>query len=451
MKMPQSVELERDEKMISSLCSNLSDKQMMVIFASFGSFHEILKVRRVCRRWRSLVDKFFASQKVLDLKAVFGDESRAPDEPETCLAILRIVISKCSGLNVLDIGSFTSCYNFSVQPRWEYEEDGQFMMKVGHFAFGDGDLQMISEKCPKLRVLRLSWLFETISDEGLRFVQANCNNLEQLELDDCWNVSGRYFHLFNQQIKQLSCVETTVNPEMIVSQLLKGPARSALQTLYLGLAEGGSSLEALRKGEEERVDYAAILQELCGSFHSLKQLSWDFRLHSEHSAQNIANLHNLEALDLKTDTTALTDVAFTRIMRSCPKMKRCALELYRESDVFLGLTDDGLKQMPIYWPHVLLLSLRNMPHVTDKSIFKILTECHSIEMLRIDDSPLVTIKTINCAREIAAQRVAFKIKLGQSSSFEENPRTMKESPREKVLPSFTDEEFDEKLFETPLN
>ncbi|RWS22063.1 hypothetical protein B4U80_11712, partial [Leptotrombidium deliense] len=187
---------------------------------------------------------------------------------------------------------------------------------------------------------------------GLKSLIVNCPNIEYLDLDDCWNITGKYFHLLSPNLKRLNCQETTVIPDIIVQQLIKGPAKHSLTTFMTGLSVGG---DISRKSQ----DMFDVLMQVCENFYNLQHFCWDYRVRVEHSSIQIGQLSNLITLDLRTDSASLTDVALMRIMRYCPRIKRLAIEMYNEKSEFMGVTDESLKD----------LHLHRLPEVHDHEHF----------------------------------------------------------------------------------
>lgn len=202
-------------------------------------------------------------------------------------------------------------------------------------------MRTLAEQCPQLKVLKLSKLFDTVTDEGLRFVITSCSNLERLDLDDCWEITGKYFHILPSTIKRINCREST-HTDLMVRQIAKGPAKrqgSALGTLLLGMSNGGLRCKL-------DFDAVEVFQEVCNACVSLKYFAWDLRLRVESATQAIATLYNLELLDLRSDSMALNDAALVKIMRCCPKIKRLYLQSYKEKPEFHGVGDESLRFLP---------------------------------------------------------------------------------------------------------
>ena len=397
---------------LSPTISDLNETELFTILSKLPLV-DLFTLRSVCRQWSKVAIQVVESNvSVLNLQTAFGDEQRLPVDPQPCLEAIRLMIKHSAKLSVIDLSSFATVYNFSLEPRWEYQGDGEYAMKVNYFPFNDNDLHLISVKCPSLRTLKLSWLFDSISDDGLRDIITCCLNLERLDLDDCWNITGKYFHMSTSRLQRVNCLEMShTAADVVVHQLGKSPARLGLRALLLGLSDTDAKLQ---------FNAAEVLQYLCDRFKNLTYFCWGFKINVENSTQVISSLYNLETLDIRTDGKSLNDTALNRIMRNCPKLKRVALELYpitkssteeefdgeedETSDPSrVGITDEGLRGMPMYCQNIEAVALTGCNRVSDKGVINIIMRIKKLTLLKVD-CPEVTADSVCALVQICGLR-----------------------------------------------
>jgi hypothetical protein len=390
---------------ISYLNINELDDDVLLIIFSLLDFTDKVRIERVCRRWRDLVNYLFSKQTCLYFsdKNDFDVDLCCPDAKNNVKSTELIELFKLITLDFLVVLGYNEISR--------YDEMGEDIMnaaikkcpnlkKIGlidylrlesplrlicdncHQSLESIDLigfrkisitvsemKRIGEKYPNLNYIRAVSSSLAIAEESLKALFENCLNLKHFIMHSNivyppswtdWGRSGQYHRISGECYGFLSDKIREISTDIRILD------NSGLLSLAGG--RGGQNLTSLNLSGGTWDSW--WIQIICQGLPRLQRLRCSkISVFSQDDLEDIALISELSDLrelflDISSKSCVLyLDDALYGIMQGCPHMQK--LQLFNAF-----ITDRSLTHINNFWPNLYHLSFHTQmnPNITDESV-----------------------------------------------------------------------------------
>ena len=349
-------------------CVNCLDDYSLLLIFSKLSFVEKITARKVCQKWKQLIDKSIRCQNSIGVTISFAvcQDIKHQVSVNECVGDLfdsaiegavntkwyfinalnlLSVLSKCPNLKSLILQNCIFCrevlevFANDCSPKLEHLDLSYSSCNINEI------LQIISEKCSQ--TLRHVMLEDNeINDSGLKCLITCCQHLEVLILDRNVEITGNHFDLFGDKISFLSIIGCNSIEDSGIKALVSG---------------NGKHLTHLRIGDSIT---PSMFQMICEQMSGLKTLEFNgFKVDATNASNaynSISLLESLQELILTVPRIAF-DPHLISILRKCHDLRKVKID-------GAIVTNSSLKQMAINCPLIEQISIIPSDAVSNSSI-----------------------------------------------------------------------------------
>ncbi len=365
--------------------NNINDYVLINLFSMF-SFEQLFQRRRVCLRWKSIIDRLLMHRKSLSF--ITSDKNYSPkwhsfnDYDISNREYIRIdinsqqldhILSKCQNLLSLDFVHKTINYSFM-----KVMSDRCLHLIRLDLSFCSGitseSLLLLGHKLINLKEFLL--INCDMNESQLNLILINFKKLEILDVSNNFLITGESFRNLRPNLKSLNVIQCkNITNKAIISLSSKG---SHLRKLFIGTYC------------ENPFITDSILNYLCLNLEQdLKEFYCIYDVVLGKGLELISKFKRLEVLILtekkyeNNSKVSINDKTITAIMKECNQLKRLEITSISGQNV---LTDKSLSQINQFCPHIQRLNIESFFKISNQTLISIskLSDLWYLQLINLD-------------------------------------------------------------------